>query len=412
MTLPTGSDANGLGDDDEAPFTDADLKMLRMYRLSRVREALEKCDCAALVVFDPVNIRYTTDTRNMSLYTQRNPIRYAFIPTQGPVVMFEPAECRHLCDGFETVDEVRPATAWYYLVSGPNVQAKAARWAAEIADLVNTFGGGNRRLAIDRCDRFGVAELTRLGLTLHDGQVVMEDARVLKSREELKAIKDSVGACMAGVRAMREALRPGMTENELWSILHRENIAHGGEWIETRLLASGPRTNPWMRESSDRVMEAGDLVGLDTDLIGRHGYFADFSRTWLVGNGRPTDDQRRLYADAFEQLQHNLALLKPGLETREFAEKAWPLPDIYAVNRYADIGHGAGMSVEYPFIPYLTDFEESGYDAVIQENMVMCVESYVGALGGSQGVKLEQQVHITAAGAVPLSTYPFEEAFL
>ena len=159
-------------------------------------------------------------------------------------------------------------------------------------------------------------------------------------------------------------------------------------------------------------MEEGDFVGFDTDLIGRHGYFADFSRTWVVGNSKPSDEQRRLYADAFEQLQHNLALLTPGMGTREFAEKAWQLPEIYTVNRYADIAHGAGMSVEYPFIPYLSEFDESGYDAVIQENMVMCVESYVGALGGRQGVKLEQQVHITKAGPVAISTYPFEEGLL
>ena len=71
---------------------------------------------------------------------------------------------------------------------------------------------------------------------------------------------------------MREALRPGITENALWAELHRGNIAGGGEWIECRLLASGPRTNPWFRESSMRVIERGDIVAFDTDLIGPYGY--------------------------------------------------------------------------------------------------------------------------------------------
>lgn len=93
--------------------------------------------------------------------------------------------------------------------------------------------------------------------------------------------------CERGIQRMHDELRPGMTENELWAWLHYENVRHGGEWIETRLLASGPRTNPWMQESSDRVMQEGEIVCFDTDLIGPYGYCADISRAWTVGHVSP-----------------------------------------------------------------------------------------------------------------------------
>ena len=96
---------------------------------------------------------------------------------------------------------------------------------------------------------------------------------------------------------MREALRPGITENALWAELHHGNIAGGGEWIETRLLASGPRTNPWFRECSMRAIERGDMVSFDTDLIGPYGYCCDISRSWIC-DAPPNDEQRRIYADA------------------------------------------------------------------------------------------------------------------
>ena len=96
---------------------------------------------------------------------------------------------------------------------------------------------------------------------------------------------------------MEAALKPGISENELWAELHRGNIARGGEWIETRLLSSGPRTNPWFQECSSRIIEAGDLVAFDTDLIGPYGFCADLSRTWLCGDGPPSDEQRDLYRD-------------------------------------------------------------------------------------------------------------------
>jgi Xaa-Pro dipeptidase len=38
------------------------------------------------------------------------------------------------------------------------------------------------------------------------------------------------------------------------------------------------------------------------------------------------------------------------------------------------------------------------------------VESYIGAAGGAQGVKLEQQVLITQGGAEVLSRSPFVDA--
>ena len=47
---------------------------------------------------------------------------------------------------------------------------------------------------------------------------------------------------------MREQVVPGVTENNVWAVLHAENIKRVGDWIETRPRASGPRTNPWFQE--------------------------------------------------------------------------------------------------------------------------------------------------------------------
>lgn len=348
----------------------------------------------------------------MQVWTLHNAVRYAFVPAQGPVVLFEFHGCGHLANGFETVDEVRPATAWYYFGAGSRVEEMAARWAAEVADLVRGHGGGNRRIAADRLDPLGVAALSSLGLSVHDGQEVMEQARLIKSADEIDAMRASVAACQAGMRAMRDVLRPGISENELWSHLHQTNIAHGGEWIETRLLTSGKRTNPWFQECGERVIEAGDIVSFDTDLIGPYGYCADISRTWLCGDGLPNDEQRRLYSMAHEQVHRNIERVRVGMSFKEFTECGVTLPEPYVQQRYSVFAHGVGLCDEYPSILYPEDFDHSGYDGILQENMTICVESYVGEPGGAEGVKLEEQVLLTADGAVPLSTYPFEEDFL
>ncbi len=208
---------------------------------------------------------------------------------------------------------------------------------------------------------------------------------------------------------METALRPGMTENDLWAILHGENIRRGGEWIETRLLTSGPRTNPWFQECSARVIEDGDLVAFDTDLVGPYGYCCDISRTWLAGTGRPTNEQRVLYAMAMEQIAANMEMLRPGRSFRDLSHSAASLTSDCLPNRYAVLFHGVGLCDEYPAVPYPEDWQDSGYDGVLEAGMVVAVESYVGRLGGHEGVKLEEQVLITDTGHQSLSRYPLDE---
>jgi Xaa-Pro aminopeptidase len=389
-----------------------DMAALRAYRLARVRAQLRRLDYAGCVLFDPINVRYATGTRNMAVWTLHNAVRYCFVPTEGPVVIFDFHNCAHLSHGIEVVDEVRPAIDWYYFGAGPKKQERAERWAAELADLVRAHGGGNRRLALDHCDPEGAGALARLGIEVRDGQEVLELARTLKSAEELQCMGQAIAVCEAAMGAMRDQLQAGMSENELWAILNHVNAAAGGEWIETRLLASGARTNPWFQECSAKVIRAGELVAFDTDMIGPFGYCADISRTFFCGPGRPSDEQRRLYGLAVEQIQANTALLKPGLGSRELAEKAWKLPEACRPNRYSVIVHGVGLCDEYPSCVYQEDFAQSGYDDVFHAGMTVCVESYVGEIGGGQGVKLEQQVLITETGAQLLTDFPYEEALL
>jgi Xaa-Pro aminopeptidase len=389
-----------------------DMVALRAYRLERVREQLRHRDYAGAVLYDPINIRYATGSRNMAVWTMHNAVRYCFIATEGPVVVFDFHNCEHLSAGLETVDEVRPAVAWYYFGAGPRLAERAKTWASEIADLVKAHGGGNRRLALDHCDPEGAAALADLGIEIRNGQEVLETARALKSPEELACMEASIAVCETAMARMREALEPGMTENELWAILNHVNAAMGGEWIETRLLASGARTNPWFQESSDRIIRPGEMVSFDTDMIGPYGYCADISRSYFCGPGRPSDEQRRLYGLAWEQIHFNLDLLKAGLSFRELAERAWKMPESCRPNRYSVVIHGVGLCDEYPACVYLDDFETSGYDGLLEAGMTVCVESFIGEAGGREGVKLEQQVLITETGVELLSAFPFEDELL
>ena len=157
----TGRNAGGawqaapLGFDLGARNGEIDQVALRAWRLERLRAELRKHDYAGALLADPINIRYATGTRNMAVWTLHAPGRYAFIATQGPVVLFEFASTQHLSDGIETIDERRTSTPWFYFFAGPRMEEKTSPWAEEVASLVERHGGRNRRLAIDRCEPWG-----------------------------------------------------------------------------------------------------------------------------------------------------------------------------------------------------------------------------------------------------------------
>ncbi len=406
------SDLSGIALLDRAPESDGiDLKAVRTYRQARVRAEMVRHGIEAVILSDPINIRYATGTRNMQVFSMRNaPARYLLM-TADRSILFEFTGCAHLADGYETVDEVRPAKTASFVAAGDQIGEREKLWARDMADLIGELVGGRApTLGLERMNAGTAIALAGEGLRIVDAQEPLEMARAIKSSEEMKCVNASLRATEVAVGKLREAIRPGMTENELWSVLHKSVIEQNGDYCETRLLSAGQRTNPWFQETSSNTILANELIALDTDVVGCHGYYSDFSRTFHSGPNAPSDAQKTLYRVAMEQVHHNMDILKPGLTFREYAERAWDIPEKYHANRYYLSAHGCGMTGEYPYLYHHADFPDAGYDGVIEPGMTLCVESYIGEAGGHEGVKLEQQVLITETGIELLSRFPFEDS--
>ena len=387
------------------------VQAMRAYRLARVRQELEVGDMAAALFFDPINIRYATDSSNMQVWTLHNPARYVLVTTSGPVILWEFHGAKHLAKDLPLVTDVRVGTPWFHFAAGNQSRSKAKEFAAEIALEIQHHGGGNRRIAVDRVDSIGTLSLMAEGLIIEDGMALAERARLIKSEDEIAAMRIAVAACEEGVRRMRSALRPDITENALWSLLHQTNIELGGEWVMTRLLNSGYRTNPWYQECGTKKLEEGEIVSFDTDLVGPFGYVCDISRAWICGETKPTDAQRELLDVSRDQIDNNRSLLRPGVSTIEISEKSFRMPEKFEPQQYLGLIHGVGLGDEHP-VAVPAKFAYRGVmDTVLQPGMTVSIESYVGEVGGLEGVKLEEQVLITEAGPEALSTYPIDETW-
>ncbi len=382
-----------------------DFDKLRSYRLDRVRKELVKNNLEACILFDPVNVRYALDTVNMSVYNMHNLTRYCFIPVNGPTILYEYFNCEILSKHLNLIDEIRPAITWDYFSNGDQANSQLSKWINEVKDLSKNYFK-TKKIAIDVLNGPAVKGLNKEGIEVVDGKLILEQARVIKSTDELTCMKAAIEVAEKGVSKMRSDLKPGMTEDELWSILHKTNIENGGEWIECRILSSGQRTNPWMQESSNKVIQQGEIVAFDTDMVGPYGYCADISRAFVVGN-KFNEEQKKLYSMAREQIDFNSRLIKDGVTFQEFTEKSWVLPEEYYPNRYSVMVHGIGLCDEWPAIRYPTDGgERSG---TFQKNMTITIESYIGKVAGKEGVKLEQQYLIGENGLELMSHHPLED---
>ncbi|KAJ4124588.1 hypothetical protein NW754_000286 [Fusarium falciforme] len=239
------------------------------------------------------------------------PSRYLVL-TAKRSILFEFTGCLHLAGGYETVDEVRPSKTASFVAAGPDIEKREKAWATEMADLIaQTVGKPAPEITVglERLNANTAIELRSCGLKIVDAQRPVEMARAIKSPEEIKCVIASLRATEVAVGKLRDAIQPGLTENELWSILHKSVIEQNGDYCETRLLSAGQRTNPWFQETASYKIKKNDLVALDTDVIGCHGYFSDFSRTFHAGPDPPSQQQKELYRVALEQASLSIAFI-------------------------------------------------------------------------------------------------------
>jgi len=395
----------------QATLDQIDVQRMRDDRLEKARAQLRDYGIAAALLFDPNNIRYTTFDMNTSVavYALHNVDRWALVPVEADPIVWEP-EPHHpalsLNAGWS--GEIRAAGGWRPTGAGRHSLAKAKEFAATIADALEELGIRGEVIGIDRADTVCFLALTEAGLDLADAQLPLELARATKTQDELTAHRLSARACDKGIDALRARMRPGVTENDLWAAFNAGAFELGAEYNETRLLSSGSRTNPWYQEASDRVVEYGDLVAFDTDMVGPLGYITDISRTYVCGDGPASDEQRRLHGIAYEFMNEVVSMCRPGVTFREVGKAGTDLlPDEFLALVESEVAHGCGLGNGYPAM-----FYGENYEGEIEVGMVLSVEAYVGEVGGDEGVKLEEQFIVSAVGNEILSHAPYDERLL
>ena len=390
-----------------------DLQAMRQFRHQRLVDGVNSRNYGALIVFDPLNIRYASDSTNMQLWNTHNPFRALIVCADGYMVMWDYKNSPFLSEFNPLVCEQRSGADFFYFDRGDMAHLAAEKFSHEVKDLIVEHSEGNMRIAVDKIMLVGLRALEKQGFEIMDGEELTEKARVIKGPDEIKAMRCASHACETAVWEMETQARNGvpsgnMSENDIWAVLHSENIKRGGEWIETRLLASGPRTNPWFQECGPRLVQNNEIVSFDTDLISSYGICVDISRSWWIGEKEPRPDMIAAMQHAHEHIHQNMRMLAPGVSMRSLSENCHRLNENYQKQKYGCLMHGVGLCDEWPLIAYPDQLVDGAFEYQLEPGMVLCVEALVSPVGGDFSIKLEDQVLITENGFENLTKYEFD----
>ena len=388
-----------------------DFNKLRQDRLRRAQEQMAKDGLGSLLLFEPWNVRYATGFC-VPVYSRADPRYFTLVPRNSvPYLWAMGAHSLVLEEEMPWVNVRLSMGAVNWMIR--ESAAYGGGFIKEIADILAEHGIMNEPLGIDglaTSSPLAIADACKkVGIKLADGASTMLEARKIKTDEEIELIRLSNTIAEAAFADAREAIRPGITENELVGLIINKLLSMGAEWVDGVVCCFGENTNPNRRSFSDRILRPGDMGFID--IVGSQfcGYRTCVYRSFTVG--RATQKQKDMYQALYEMLYAGMSAVKAGNTTLDIVKK-WPPPEHWGYDNehivYENkMGHGLGLS-QFD-LPIVTAPMATANPAVLEENMVLALECWEGERRGKQGCRIEEDVAVTKDGYDLLTRFPIKE---
>jgi Xaa-Pro aminopeptidase len=246
------------------------------------------------------------------------------------------------------------------------------------------------------------------GIKVVDGQQLMQEARVLKTQDEITLLATACMMVDAAYDELYRNLRPGIRENECVGLVSKVLYDLGSEHVEGVNAISGERCSPHPHVYTDRALRPGDPAYFDI-LHSYNGYRTCYYRTFAVGSA--SQAQVDAYKRAREILDRAIYAIKPGVTTADVV-RLWPRAEEFGFpNEEAafalQYGHGVGLSIwEKPIFSRLVSLD---HPEVIKEGMVFALETFWPASDGWSAARIEEQLVVTKNGCEVITRFPAEE---
>ncbi len=383
------------------------FERLRRERLGRVRAHLDRSELGGLLCFDMYNIRYVTNT-TIGEWARDKLSRFCLLPRGGEPIMwdFGSAARHHQLSCPWLAERSRAGIGLLRGAMTPEM-GRAEDLAGKIKRELEARNLHRAPLGVDVIEMPVLQALQREGLTVLDGQQLLQAVRRIKTRDEIVLLNTAAMMVDAAYEKLYEAMRPGIRENELVGIAAKTLYDLGSEDVEAVNAIAGERCNPHPHVFSDRALRPGDPAYFDI-LHSYMGYRTCYYRSFAVGSASPA------LVDAYkrcrEMLDVAIAMVKPGVTTADIAA-TWPraqefgFPDEEACFGL-QYGHGVGLSIwEQPVISRLVSID---HPVALEPGMVFALENFWPAADGWSAARIEEEILVTDTGHEILTRFPAE----
>jgi Xaa-Pro aminopeptidase len=349
--------------------------MNRQETVAKVRREITERDIDALLITSPVNVRYVsgfTGSDSVLLLTDRQQL---------------------LITDFRYSESARGECPDWEVVEHPGVSR---------ADWVERFAGreGLQLLGLE-ADHLSWQQYRRLSeaaprVCLAPTIGLVEKLRTVKSPWEVERVRRALRAGERAFEALRELVRPGVTEkalaDELETLLRRQGASESG--FET-IVAFGPASSiPHARAGSRRLARRQTVL---VDWGARvESYNSDLTR--VLATGRVTSKFERIYRVVLEAQAAGIDAVAPGVRAAAVdAAARRVITEAGFGERFGHgLGHGVGLEVHEA--PTLNSRSED----VLMPGMVLTIEPGI-YIPGWGGIRIEDMVLVTDQGHSVLS---------
>ena len=230
---------------------------------------------------------------------------------------------------------------------------------------------------------------------------LVEVLRERKDENEVARIREAVMAAEEALTLTISRVRAGMAELDVAGVLESALRQSGSDGFPfPSIVASGPNAALPHARPTSRRLEKGDFLLLDFGArVG--GYCSDITRTFVIG--RASEEQREIYEIVRLANERAVRAVRPGMTGRDADGVA---RDYIQDRGFGDLfghslGHGIGLEVHEA--PRLAKTAESP----LVEGAVVTVEPGIYRPGWG-GVRIEDDVHLSAGGTQVLTRFPRE----
>ena len=384
-----------------------DFDRMRRERLGKAQAALKRHNIAAALFVRHENMRYAIAVKGHAFCPQ---LSYALVFAEHDPILYElgdMVEHQKLYCPWLKPDNIRFSYSWLDSICGPEgAKQEAKKFAAAIAADLKANGVLGERIGVDALDEPGRAALRESGVELVDVKPAIMEARRCKTPDELACIETAVAISNNGYASFMD-FRPGMRERDGGAAMHEAMMRAGAEFASGGVRSKLNTYDVYHHGNTDRIVDAGDLVVVNTCGTTFAGYRVCIYRSFILGR-RPNAKERDFYARCRDRVYAIIERMKPGATTADAAGALLPSNTWgYSAEQsllVAEVGHGIGMTYEEPVISRIWSFE---HPQVLESGMVVAVECREGEWGYG-GVRLEEMVLVTETGNRVLSTWPSE----